>query len=101
MIKQVPGGPMPVIEVAGDVDAETAPMLLAALVEAIDAAPRLCCDLRGVDFFGADGANVLAIAHVRAAHARGAFTVRGVRGLVASVLDITGLSEILRTDDQA
>lgn len=89
------------IEVAGDVDAETAPMLLAALAEAIDRTRRVCCDLSGVDFFGADGANVLALAHVHAAHARGAFSVRGVHGFTARVLDITGLSGILRIDDQA
>ncbi|MEU4221385.1 STAS domain-containing protein [Actinoplanes sp. NPDC026623] len=88
------------MEVSGDVDAETAPMLLVALAEAIDVTPRVCCDLRGVGFFGADGANVLAIAHVHAAHARGAFSVRGVHGFTARVLEITGLNLILRMDDQ-
>ncbi|MEU7908848.1 STAS domain-containing protein [Actinoplanes sp. NPDC049118] len=98
-IKRVRRGPILVVEVAGDVDAETAPTLFAALAAAIDVTPRVCCDLRGVDFFGADGANVLATAHIQAAHARGAFSVRGVHGFAARVLDLTGLSGILRMED--
>ncbi|GID94278.1 hypothetical protein Adi01nite_36900 [Amorphoplanes digitatis] len=87
------------VEVAGDIDADTAPTLSAALTAAIRVTPRICCDLRGVDFFGADGANVLATAHLQAAHARGAFSVRGVHGVAAQVLDLTGLNGILRMDD--
>ena len=98
-IRRVRRGPILVVEVAGDVDAETAPTLFAALAAAIDVTPHVCCDLRAVDFFGPDGANVLATAHVQAAHARGVFTVRGVHGFAARVLELTGLSGILRIDD--
>jgi anti-anti-sigma factor len=92
-------GPTLVVEVAGDIDGETAPALSAVLAAAIDIAPRVCCDLSSVAFFGVDGANVLATAHVQAARARGAFSIRGVHGLVARVLDLTELRGILRVDD--
>ena len=46
-------------------------------------------------FFGAAGANVLALAHLRAARERGRFAVRGAHGLAAQVLDLTGLQSIL------
>lgn len=98
-IRQVRRGPILVVKVAGDVDADTAHTLSDALAAAIQVTPHVCCDLRGVDFFGAEGANVLATAHIHAAHARGAFSVRGVHGVAAQVLDLTGLSGILRMDN--
>ncbi len=84
-----------VVKVIGDVDADTAPVLFAELVRAIDAVPAVCCDLSATAYFGADGANVLAVAHLHAAKMRGSFAVRGVHGMVARVLKITGLTEIL------
>lgn len=84
-----------VVRVIGDVDADTAPLLFAELVRAIEAVPAVCCDLSATAYFGADGANVLAVAHLHAAKMRASFAVRGVHGMVAQVLKITGLTEIL------
>jgi anti-anti-sigma factor len=81
--------------VVGDVDAGNAGYLLSALTQRTGNQSSVCCDLRGVGFFGAAGANVLAVAHVRVAGSCGRFSVRGVRGLTAQVLNATGLDEIL------
>jgi anti-anti-sigma factor len=84
-----------IVEVAGDVDDATAPALLARLTRTIFREGRVCCDLSAIGFFGATGADVLAIAHLTAALARGAFSVRGVHGSTAQVLRTTGLDHIL------
>ncbi|MEV6493628.1 STAS domain-containing protein, partial [Actinoplanes sp. NPDC051633] len=83
------------VAVTGDVDADTAPVLLAALTKVIRPGRRVCCDLSATSFFGAAGANVLALAHLRAARESGRFAVRGARGLAAQVLDLSGLRNIL------
>ena len=70
--------------------------MLVELLRAADSAPVVCCDLSGVTFFGADGANVLALCHLHAAKVGGSFSARGVHGLVERVLQATGLDEILR-----
>jgi len=84
-----------IVEVSGDVDDESAPDLLCALTRTIVLESRVCCDLRSVGFFGATAADVLAVAHLTAAAARGSFSVRGVRGGTAQVLQTTGLDRIL------
>jgi anti-anti-sigma factor len=84
-----------VINVIGDVDADTASTMFVELTRALDAVPAVCCDLSATSFFGADGANVLAVVHLHAAKVRSSFSVRGVHGMVARVLDATGLTEIL------
>jgi anti-anti-sigma factor len=84
-----------IVEAAGNVDDETAPELLSRLTRAIFRESRVCCDLSAVGSFGATGADVLAIAHLTAALARGSFSVRGVHGSAAQVLETTGLDQIL------
>ena len=66
-----------------------------ALTEALDANPRVCCDLSRVAFFGAAGANVVLAAHLRAPATGRHFTVRGVHGITELVLAITRLDEML------
>lgn len=84
-----------IFAVAGDVDDAAAPALLARLTRTIFREALVCCDLSAVGFFGATGADVLAVAHLTAAMARGTFSVRGVRGSTAQVLRTTGLDQIL------
>jgi anti-anti-sigma factor len=84
-----------VVKVSGDVDADTGSTMFVELTQAIDAVPAVCCDLSGTAFFGAEGANVLAVAHLHAARVQGSFSVRGVQGMAARVLSATGLTEIL------
>jgi anti-anti-sigma factor len=79
----------------GDVDVDTAPLLRAAVIAAVDRHPRVCCDLRGVTFFGAAGSSALAAGHRRAAEAGARLEVRGAHGTTRRVLELTGLDILL------
>lgn len=92
------------VEVDGEVDSYTAPLLEACL-NAQSGRPglrTLVVDLDRVRFLGVAGAAVLARAHARCA-ARGAHLV--VRcpepGIVRRVLQVTGLAELLGASEQA
>ena len=95
----VPGGSLTVIAVDGDIDQDTAPLVRAALVEALDHESRVCCDLSRVDFFGAAGINTMLAAHHHAAALHRAFSLRGVHGLAGRVLSIAGLTGVIPVDD--
>jgi anti-anti-sigma factor len=83
-----------VVSVDGDLDADTGPLLRIALTEALQAGPRVCCDLSGVAFFGAAGANALLAAHLHATATGRQLTVRGAHGIAQLVLAITRLDGI-------
>ncbi|MEU4222004.1 STAS domain-containing protein [Actinoplanes sp. NPDC026623] len=87
--------PLVVVDVAGDIDADTAPLLELALTDAISRNCQVCCDLSRVEFLGAAGINtILAALHI--ADGTGcAVTVRGVHGISARVFRITGLDAVL------
>jgi anti-anti-sigma factor len=84
-----------VVSVEGDVDADTGWLLHTALIEALKAGSRVCCDLSRVTFFGADGVNIVLAAHLHAAATGRHFAVRGARGITRRVLAITGVDETL------
>jgi anti-anti-sigma factor len=84
-----------VVGVTGDLDGEIAQRLLSMLTSHLADNRSVCCDLSAVGYFGAAGANILAIAHLKAAGTRGHFCVRGVRGATALVLEATGLGNVL------
>jgi anti-sigma B factor antagonist len=84
-----------VVSVAGDLDADTGPLLHTALTAALDVNPHVCCDLSRVAFFGAAGANAVLAAHLRAAATGRQFTVRGVHGITEQVLAITDVDKML------
>lgn len=84
-----------VVGIDGDVDLDSSPLLQIALTEALDAHPRVSCDLSRAAFFGATGANTLVAAHLHAKAAGRQFTVRGARSTTRWVLGITGLDQML------
>lgn len=88
----------PMITVTGDIDIDTAPLLHQVLIDALRAHPRVCCDLGGVSFFGAAGANALLAGNAYAVGRGADLTVRGVRGMARRVFEITGLSDLLREE---
>ncbi len=92
-------GFLTVIAVDGDIDQDTAPLLRAALVEALDGGSRVCCDISRVDFFGAAAISTVLAAHRHAAGLRGDFSLRGVHGLADRVLRIAGLTGVIPVDD--
>ena len=83
-----------VVDVSGEIDADTAPLLHAALADAIGRRRHVCCDLTGVDFLAAAGANTIMAARRYADETGCAFTVRGVHGIAARVFHITGLDTV-------
>ncbi|WP_250036728.1 STAS domain-containing protein [Paractinoplanes maris] len=94
-----PGGPsepqLVVIDVAGDIDADTAPALRTVLTYAIGRDRRVCCDLSRVEFFGAAAVNTIFAALRDADGTDCQFTVRGVHGLAVQVCQVTGLAAVL------
>ena len=96
---EVPGGtgesPLVVIDVVGDIDGDTAPLLHTALTRAVRRNRRVCCDLSRVDFLGAAGVNTIVAAVHDADEAGCAFSVRGVHGISAGVFRLTGLDGFL------
>jgi len=86
-------GPL-VVAAAGDVDRDTAPLLQAALVDAIDRHDTVCCDLSEVTFLGAAGLTALLVAHDRAGRAGSRLLIRGAHGVTRRVLQITRLDDV-------
>jgi anti-anti-sigma factor len=92
-------GPISVVTVEGDIDADTAPLLEQALRLAINDRFETCLDMRRVDFFGAAGAHVLLAAHGHAASLRHSFVLRGVHSSATRVLTIVGLDRLITMID--
>jgi anti-anti-sigma factor len=92
-------GSLTIIAVDGDIDQDTAPMVHAALVEALDGGLRVCCDISRVDFFGAAALNTMLAAHHHAARLHRTFSLRGVHGLAGRVLALAGLTGVIAVDD--
>ena len=86
-----------VLELEGDICVMTVSVLTSCL-DALEAgdSPHVIVDMTSVDLLSAHGVGVL----LRAAHQRktvgGSLTVRGASGLVARVLEITGVHPELR-----
>jgi anti-anti-sigma factor len=87
--------PLVVVDVAGDIDADTAPLLQLALTDAISRNCHVCCDLRRVEFLSAAGINTILAALHTADDTDCTLTVRGVHGISARVFRITGLDSVL------
>ncbi|HEX8629987.1 MAG TPA: STAS domain-containing protein [Catenuloplanes sp.] len=89
------GAAMVVVTAVGQVDLETVELLRLALLDAVDGSRPVCCDLAGVEFFGAAGANALVAAHNLATETGCRFAISGARDTVRRVLRITGLDDLL------
>ena len=88
-----PDGTSPevVVSVGGDIDIDTAPLVQATLIKALDDAERVCLDLSEVRFFGAAGVRVVITAGSHAAALTRTFRLSGVHGITERVLTLTGL----------
>jgi anti-sigma B factor antagonist len=87
--------PLIVIDVAGDIDADTAPLLHTALIHAVRRNRQVCCDLSRVAFLGAAGVNAILAVLPTADDTGCVLTVRGVHGIGTRVFQITGLDAVL------
>jgi len=88
-------GPLVVVDVVGDLDQDTAPLLRAALTHAIGCSSRVCCDLSQTGFIGAAAVETLFAALNDADDTGCAFHIRGVHGFHFHVFTITGLDAVL------
>lgn len=84
----------PVIEVAGEIDVATSPLLRAELAAVLDEAPEtITLDLAHVSFIDSSGLGVLvgALKRLREHHPDAGLRVLHAKDAVRKVFDITGL----------
>jgi anti-anti-sigma factor len=84
-----------IVDIEGDIDYDSAPLMVDALSWALDSKSLVYCDLSQVTFFGASGANALLAAdhHARALGRR--LLVRGVRGMTRRVIRFAQLEPLV------
>ena len=77
----------------GDIDVSTAPLLEAAIAEALDANPgaEVCVDLSGVTFLDSSGIAALLRGRRAADGRRTVYRVAGAHGITLQVLELTGV----------
>lgn len=83
------------VDVAGEVDIETAPRMRAALAAAIDAGLPIVVDLGAVTFMDSFGFGVLAALHQQGARAGTPVLLRAVSHRIRHLLGLLGLDEVL------
>jgi anti-sigma B factor antagonist len=86
------------VAVAGEVDAYTAPEMLAALLASVDVDPRLTVDLAGVTFMDSQGLAALLRARQETEHRGGALRLEAVSPQVLKLLRLTGLDTVFVID---
>jgi anti-sigma B factor antagonist len=85
-----------VVSLAGECDLAVRDELSSALLAAVGAADVVVVDVAGLRFLDSSGVHGLVMAH-HAAQQRGArLSVINAGGVVAQVLDITGVGDLLR-----
>ncbi|MEU9301968.1 STAS domain-containing protein [Streptomyces sp. NPDC048269] len=87
-VQTVDGGV--VLELAGELDHDTAQPLRDALDEAVTQGGRLVVDLSRLGFCDSTGLNVLLHSRLSAQEAGGSLELTGLRGSVARMFHITG-----------
>ncbi|MDY7084434.1 MAG: STAS domain-containing protein [Actinomycetota bacterium] len=83
------------VTLAGECDLAVRDQLHTILEGAVHASPLVIVDLAAVDFLDSSGVHGLIVAHHEALARGGRVTVVNPTGAVASVLDITGVAELL------
>lgn len=89
-------GDVAVVAVTGDLDMSTAPQLYDAGVAALEAGRiHLVLDLAGVAFCDSSGLGVFVRLKKRVDEVAGRFALAGANPNVQTILDITGLAEVV------
>ena len=87
-------GDVSVVQVAGELDANSADRLRSAFDEVFaGGSPTVVADLAGVSFIDSSGLSVLIYAYKQAGERDGGLTVRSPSDTVKRLLDMTGQSE--------
>ncbi|MEA3075230.1 MAG: anti-sigma factor antagonist [Actinomycetota bacterium] len=99
-VKTVIDGPEALVQVAGEIDASTAPTLGEALEAAIDQDMRtVVVDAAGITFIDSSGLSVLVAAHKRLKAGGGELVVASASAPVRRLLGISGLDRVLTVRD--
>lgn len=89
-----------VLRVAGEVDMESSPRLLAAIKSGLRAAPALVVDLAGVRYMDSSGVAVLIQGLRAAARRQQPFALREPSDQVVAVLELAQLLPLFGLDDE-
>ena len=84
------------VMLAGDCDLTVRDQLTAVLLDAVNRAKAVFVDVAGVGFFDSTGVHALVTAHRAARDRNGRLYVINAGGLVAALLQLTGLDALLR-----
>ncbi len=90
-----PWGEATLVELEGEVDLHSAPLLKAALLEVAAPAARIALDLNGVSFLDSTGIGALVGVFKKAREGKGQIVFFGARPRVKRVFQIAGLWSIL------
>jgi anti-anti-sigma factor len=85
-----------VVSLVGECDMTVRDELAAALLAGVEQAPHVVANLGGVTFLDSTGVHALVTAYHAARDRGGVFYAVGAHGIVAEILDLTGVSELLR-----
>lgn len=85
-----------VVALAGECDLAARDELTATLLAAVDAAQTVVVDLGGLTFLDSSGVHGLVTAHHAARQEGGKLYLINAAGVVANVLELTGIGELLR-----
>lgn len=92
---------VPVLVVEGDVDVYAAPALRQELGTLADEGhERVVVECDGIDFINSTGLGVLVDTHERIRDRGGELVLRGLRPKARRVLDMAGLSTVLRVEER-
>jgi anti-sigma B factor antagonist len=92
------GDGVTLVDVAGEVDIETAPRMRAALTEAVNAGLPVVVDLGGVTFMDSFGFGVLTAVHQQGARAGTPVLLRAVSERIRHLLGLLGLDAVLNIE---
>jgi anti-anti-sigma factor len=98
-VKTSVDGQRAAVALAGECDLAARDDCTTALLRAVDAAPTVVVDLGAVTFLDSSGLHALVTAHHAALERGGRLCVVNACGMVAQVLDLTGVGGLLSPRD--
>ncbi|MBV1851242.1 STAS domain-containing protein [Catellatospora tritici] len=94
-VRTVDSADLRTVKVAGECDMSASDELTAVLVDAVASFRRVEVDLAAVEFLDSTGINALVTAYHRACANGSTIYVTQAVGMVATVLDLTGVAQLL------
>jgi anti-sigma B factor antagonist len=88
-----------VVALAGECDLSVRDDVVAALQSAVTGSSRVLIDLSGLTFLDSGGVHALVMAHQAALREGVALHAVGARGVVADLMDLTGVGDLLRAPE--